>query len=114
MLKSRIYLVEVNSLALLELDLLIEGCLRADSYFISINDANKAALMRDCADITVLLVELMKRKSAIEIEYLNFCIEVWYNCRSALSDLTEIQELRNIYSSIDLCITSFRKYSLIS
>lgn len=113
MLKSKIYLVEVNSLALEELDLLIECSLRADSYFITIGNIESASMMRDCADITVLLVELMKRKSSLEISYLNLCIDTWHTCRKTLSEHRDVHELKNAYNCFEMCIASFRKYSLM-
>lgn len=113
MLESKAYLVEVNSVATLELDLLIEHLLLADSYFISINQNKSANLFSDCADITVLLLELIKRKSSVEIKYLNLCIEVWNDCRKILSDFDADHKLKDF----DLCLRSnirtFTKYSFI-
>jgi hypothetical protein len=113
LLKSKVHIVDISSLALHELDLLVECCLRADSYFIKANDDLSATLMRDCADITVLLIVLMKRKSTVEVLYLNFCIEVWQKCRKTLSDYKNHSELEINYECFNSCISNFRKYSLI-
>lgn len=103
---------ELNSTAIQELDLLIEHCLRCESYFVTVNATEDASLIRDCTDITVLFLELLKRKSRFETSYLNLCQEIWHQCNNMLYNYRNDPEVKNVYKCFEFCMHSFRKVNL--
>lgn len=109
MLKSKIQISELNSTAIQELDLLIEHCLRCESYFIKIGATEDANLIRDCTDITVLFLELLKRKSECEISYLNLCLDIWQQCSNMIYNYRNHPEIKNVIKCFEFSLYSFRK-----
>ncbi len=100
----------MNILLIQELDLFTECCLQCESLFVTNNFDKGAALMRDCADLNILLSEFVKRKSEIEKPLLICCIEAWFKCKELLEMYKSQQEFERCYDVCLMCIEDYKNY----
>jgi len=100
----------LNILLIQELDLFTECCLQCESVFIINNHDKGAALMRDCADLNILLSEFIKRKSEIEKPLLICCLKAWSNCEDLLEIYKSQPETERCYDICLMCIEDFKNY----
>ncbi len=93
-----------------ELDLFTECCIQCESLFIIENNERAAAIVRDCADMNVLLTEFIKRRSEIEMPLMKGCIDSWIVCQRVLKEHLTKPEMERCYDVCNMCIEDFKNY----
>lgn len=93
-----------------ELDLFTEYCLQCESLLVTDNSDEGAAMMRDCADLNILLTVFINRKSELEQPLIKCCLEAWKKCKYFLIKYQEKPEFEKCYDVCSMCIEDFEKY----
>lgn len=93
-----------------KLDLFTECCLECEWLFVTKKFDKGAYLMRDCADLNILLSEFIKRKSEIEKPLLICCLEVWCKCKDLLEMHKSQLEFERCYDVCLMCIEDYKNY----
>ena len=100
----------MNILLVQELDLFIECCLECESIFIKMNNDRAANILRDCADLNILLNVFINRKSEIEKPLLLCCLDAWKRCKEILDENDEIPEIERCSHICSMCIEDYKSY----
>lgn len=103
--------IKTDKIVLLQqLDLFTEYCLQCESILLVTGNENHLGMIRDCADLNVLLSQYIKRKSALEQPLLKCCIESWSLFSIMLSEYEHDSTFEKCYELCQTCITDFKEY----
>ena len=102
---------KTNKILLLQqLDLFIEYCLQCESKLLVSGNENHVGMIRDCADLNILLSQYIKLRSALEKPLLKCCIESWSLCLITLSEYEHDSAFEKCYEICQTCISDFKEY----
>lgn len=102
---------KTNKLLLMQqLDLFTEYCLQCESLLLVSGNENHIGILRDCADLNILLSQYIKRRSALEKPLIKCCIESWSLCSIILSEYVHDSTFERCYDVCQTCISDFKDY----
>jgi hypothetical protein len=103
--------IKTDKIVLLQqLDLFTEYCLQCESILLVSGNENHVGMIRDCADMNVLLSQYIQRKSALEKPLLKCSIESWSLCLIMLSEYEHDSTFEKCYEICQTCISDFKEY----
>ena len=103
--------IKIDKIVLLQqLDLFTEYCLQCESILLVSGNENHVGMIRDCADMNVLLSQFIKRKSTLEQPLLKCCIESWSLFSIMLSEYEHDSTFEKCYEICQTCINDFKEY----
>lgn len=100
----------MNILLVRELDLFTECCLECESIFIRMDNEQAANILRDCADLNILLNVFIDRKSELEKPLLMCCLDSWNRCKNILMENLKFPEVERCYAVCSMCIDDYKNY----
>jgi len=93
-----------------QLDLFIEYCLQCESMLLNLGNERDAAIMRDCADLNVLLYQFIKRRSLLDKALIKCCIESWSLCSITILEYEQGDTFQKCHELCQTCINDFKEY----
>lgn len=99
-----------RTLLIQHLDLFTEYCLQCETILTNLRNEHDAGIMRDSADLNILLYQFLKRRSVLDKILIKGCIESWSVCLITLSNYDHDSTFNKCYELSKTCINDFNQY----